>query len=266
MCSWWCCLTAFLAIWPIRAPACNLFSSAYPCSLTHVFNAVDERGSKLALLAAAISYASASKQLDQLAPFLAGASTWQRDWQLTDVEARQLWLLLSDAYGKAGDSHAAQVRDERCRSSDDAGAPSCLLRRRCNTAPSTPLAPTRTRTLYLQAFLIRYLATFEAEAAAGSLSTAALEEAKGHAKDAALGYIRAPALSQRSALAHLAVVSSACVYFFRDPCYLCLCWLWTCTPCSPLLRLAVCRMRINQVSLLLSLIPTAALAWAQNGE
>lgn len=133
-------------------------------ALTHVFNAVDERGSKLALLAAAISYASTSKQLDQLAPFLAGAATWQRDWQLTDVEARTLWLLLSDAYGKAGDGHAAQ------------------------------------------AFLIRYLSTFEAEAAAGSLSAAALEEAKAHAKEAALGYIRAPALSQRSALAHLAVV------------------------------------------------------------
>jgi hypothetical protein len=53
-----------------------------------------------------------------------------------------------------------------------------------------------------QAFLIRYLATFEGAAA----TPAALAAAAPHARAAALGYIRAPALSQRSSLAHLAAV------------------------------------------------------------
>ncbi len=53
-----------------------------------------------------------------------------------------------------------------------------------------------------QAFLIRYLATFEGPAA----TPAALAAAAPHARAAALGYIRAPALSQRSSLAHLAAV------------------------------------------------------------
>lgn len=174
------------------------------------------------------------------------------------MEARTLWLLLSDAYGKAGDSHAAQVsctagwlglrktaalpthlcidsdrsrwRPARLvtaafRHEDEQGAerdgclPSvtthmslapallCLLGSSLPfTCPSVRL-PISPHVRLLQAFLIRYLSTFEAEAAAGSLSAPALEEAKAHAKEAALGYIRAPALSQRSALAHLAVVS-----------------------------------------------------------
>lgn len=52
-----------------------------------------------------------------------------------------------------------------------------------------------------QGFLIRYLSTFENDAAAID------DEVLQHARDAALGYVKAPALSQRSALAQLAAVS-----------------------------------------------------------
>ena len=53
-----------------------------------------------------------------------------------------------------------------------------------------------------QVFLIRYLSTFEADG--GAID----DEALGHAKDAAVGYVKAPAVSQRSALPQLAVVSA----------------------------------------------------------
>jgi hypothetical protein len=151
-------------------PPC--FLSSYPspaCSLVHLYNSLEDslRSQKLSLISTIISYASNTKQLDQLAPYLAGAAAWQKEWQLSNDEARSLFLLLSRAYGKAGDASSAQV------------------------------------------FLIRYLQTFEPSAgSSGAPSPAALEEAKEHAKEAAIGYIRAPALSQRSALAHLAAVSS----------------------------------------------------------
>lgn len=136
-----------------------LFFKYLRCSMVHMYNNVEGRDAKLALLTAIISYAASTKQLELLAPYLAGAASWQREWELSDGEARALFLLLSQVYSKAGSAQEAQ------------------------------------------AFLIRYLATFEHAA------PAALEEAKEHARDAALGYIRAPALSQRSALAHLAAVS-----------------------------------------------------------
>lgn len=157
------------------------------CSLVHLYNSLEDssfslRAQKLSLIATVISYASNTKQLDQLAPYLASAASWQKEWQLSNAEARGLFLLLSRAYGKAGDGSSAQ------------------------------------------AFLIRYLQTFEPSVAADGSSAAAspasLEEAKEHAKEAAIGYIRAPALSQRSALAHLAAVSHKkppffpCLFFF----------------------------------------------------
>jgi hypothetical protein len=52
-----------------------------------------------------------------------------------------------------------------------------------------------------QAFLIRYLATFESET-----NPAVVAESREAAREAALGYIRAPAVSQRSALLHLKAV------------------------------------------------------------
>jgi hypothetical protein len=68
-----------------------------------------------------------------------------------------------------------------------------------------------------QAFLIRYLATFEADTAAID------DEALAHARDAAVGFVKSPAASQRSALPRLAVVRvwggagwGMCV---------CLCWV-----------------------------------------
>ena len=54
-----------------------------------------------------------------------------------------------------------------------------------------------------QAFLIRYLSTFE-----GSAASAIDDEALSHAKDAAIGYVKAPAVSQRSALPQFAAVSA----------------------------------------------------------
>lgn len=51
-----------------------------------------------------------------------------------------------------------------------------------------------------QAFLIRYLTTFEGDV--GAID----DEALARAKDAAVGYVKAPAVSQRSALPQLAVV------------------------------------------------------------
>ena len=135
-------------------PALPLF-----CSLVLMYNSVDARDAKLSLLDSVIRFASATRQLELLAPYLVGASTWQRDWELTDVEARSLYLLLSQVNTKAGDAQLGQ------------------------------------------AFLIRYLSTFE------KADAATIEEAKAHARDAALGYIRAPNLSQRAALAHLASVS-----------------------------------------------------------
>ena len=130
-------------------------------ALAHVYNAVEERGARLALLRAIIAFAAATKQMDQMAPYLSVVSgaSWQRDWGLSDAEARALFLQLAQVHGAAGEATVSQ------------------------------------------AFLIRYLATFEAAGAE------ALAEAKEHARDAALGYIRAPALSQRSSLAHLAAVS-----------------------------------------------------------
>lgn len=56
-----------------------------------------------------------------------------------------------------------------------------------------------------QAFLIRYLMTFEKEEHA---SPAELEASKEHAVAAALGFIRAPAVSQRSNLSHLRVIQA----------------------------------------------------------
>lgn len=126
-----------------------------------MYNSVDTRDAKLSLLTSVIRYASASRQLELLAPYLVGAASWQRDWELSDVEARGLFLLLSQVSAKAGD--AAQG----------------------------------------QAFLVRYLSTFD------KADAATLEEAKEHAREAALGYIRAPNLAQRIALAHLAAVRGA---------------------------------------------------------
>lgn len=56
-----------------------------------------------------------------------------------------------------------------------------------------------------QGFLIRYLGTFENDA--GAIN----DDALGHAKNAALGYVKAPALSQRSALPKLVAVSVVCL-------------------------------------------------------
>eukprot|EP00158_Paraphelidium_tribonemae_P000103 Partr_v1_DN16839_c0_g1_i1_m28286 putative Component of the eukaryotic translation initiation factor 3 (eIF-3) complex, which is involved in protein synthesis and, together with other initiation factors, stimulates binding of mRNA and methionyl-tRNAi to the 40S ribosome (By similarity) len=53
-----------------------------------------------------------------------------------------------------------------------------------------------------QAFLIRYLATYEGDV--GAID----DEALARAKDAAVGYVKAPAVSQRSALPQLAVVKA----------------------------------------------------------
>lgn len=66
-----------------------------------------------------------------------------------------------------------------------------------------------------QAYLIRYLASYEgAEESASPIP----EEAKEAATEAALGYIRAPAISQRSALPHLRVVRNTLC-----PSYACVC-------------------------------------------
>jgi len=54
-----------------------------------------------------------------------------------------------------------------------------------------------------QAFLIRYLQTYETEPAAKRV------EARSAAKTAAINFVRAPAVSQCSSLASLAVVSGA---------------------------------------------------------
>lgn len=130
--------------------------------MTHVFNADPvSRADKVHAFEVLVRFAAASKQLDLLAPFIAGAASWQRDWQLSTAEARALFLLLTTTYAGVGEATAAQ------------------------------------------GFRIRYLQTFEGPEVAPAELAGALE----HAREAALGYIRAPALSQRAALAHLAAVS-----------------------------------------------------------
>lgn len=118
-----------------RAGAASASASASALRLrilALVYNAVDARETKLSLLAAVVAYAAASRQLEQLAPFLSSiaAPSWQADWGLADAEARRVFLLLSQVYSAAGDAQQGQ------------------------------------------AYLIRYLATFEAA------SASALEEVR----------------------------------------------------------------------------------------
>lgn len=62
-----------------------------------------------------------------------------------------------------------------------------------------------------QVFLIRYLSTFEKDTAAID------DEALRHAKDAAVGYVKAPAVSQRSALSQLSAVRGSPWAALRRP-------------------------------------------------
>lgn len=130
-----------------------------------LFNAIDEgvaKAEKLATFSSLVALASESKQLELLSPYFATAAGWQAKWGISDAETRALYLAVSRALDKAGDSEAAQ------------------------------------------AFLIRYLTTFEGAGAADIG-----DEAKARARDAAVGFVKAPAVSQRSALPQLAAVSRA---------------------------------------------------------
>lgn len=147
--------------------------------LASLYNSLSDgehRREKLALLRSVISFASASRQLELLAPVLASAGSWRSKWRLSDGEARGLYLLLSQVLDRAGDAEQAQV------------------------------------------FLIRYLATYESAAAGAAIPDEALELAKA----AAIGYVKAPAVSQRSALPQLAAVregrrGGACARFLPPP-------------------------------------------------
>ncbi len=105
--------------------------------------------------------AADSKQLELLNPFLSNAASWQSRWGISDVDARKLYLLVSEVLGAAGDSDQSQ------------------------------------------AFLIRYLTTFES----GTVADVD-EDARTRAKEAAIGYVKAPLLSTRSNLPQLLAVGS----------------------------------------------------------
>ena len=72
--------------------------------LTNLYNILDAPALKLSVLMIIIRSAADAKQLDLLAPFLAGASSWQSQWGMSDSEARKLYLLVSQVLGNIGEA------------------------------------------------------------------------------------------------------------------------------------------------------------------
>ena len=129
-------------------------------NLYNLLSDASNKAEKLVLLSSIIRFASETSQIELLTPVFAGAAGWKAKWGLTDAQARGLYLQIANALGRAGGAYTEQA----------------------------------------QAFLIRYLTTFENDVSAID------DEALSHAKDAAVRYVNAPAVSQRSALPQLAVV------------------------------------------------------------
>lgn len=71
--------------------------------LTNLYNVLEEKSLKLSVLMIVIRTAADAKQLDVLGPFLAGAGTWQSRWGMSDVDARRLYLLVSQVLGAVGE-------------------------------------------------------------------------------------------------------------------------------------------------------------------
>ena len=72
--------------------------------LTNLYNVLDLPQLKLSVLMIIIRAAADAKQLDLLGPFLAGAGSWQAQWGLTDLDARKLYLLISQVLDGIGET------------------------------------------------------------------------------------------------------------------------------------------------------------------